>query len=289
MKVLVLGNSRTPEMRPAISCIEQHAAEGVLEQVESIDEAVRLAFRRHWFPDLGIVCQHWPDEFSRSDAERLLSLLPVTRWVCCFGAWCESDGRNRDIWPLSVRVPARCAAPRIRRELAVLADERSALPLTAARDEVFEFDCLDPLPEQQESQKEKGNGRSVLVKSPDFALRESISCLLSAAGYWIPADSKDAASDPASTIRNPQSAIRNLDAVVWDVDPWSDLVLLQLRDFSMQNPGAAIIALAGFAHAEDVQAARSCGADAIVTKLAAPLELVPSLAAAISQKRTSVA
>jgi hypothetical protein len=260
--VLVLGNSRTPEMRPILCCLEQHAPGSAIEHAETIEHALGLTIDRHWFPDLGVVCQHWPDEFARSGVERLLSLLPVTRWVCCFGAWCESDGRNRDIWPLSVRVAARCAGDRIRRELAVLAGEQSALPLTAARDEIFEFDC--PLPYEPFLEG------PVLVKSPDGALRRSISSLL-------------------TTIRNPKSKIQNPIAVVWDVDPCSEAVLSQLRNFSSQNRDVAVVALSGFAHPEDVQALRCCGADAVLTKLTAPAELPRALASAISLKRTAVA
>ena len=85
-----------------------------------------------WFPDLVIVCQHWPDEFSEHEIHRLLARYPLARVICCYGPWCRSDGRRRDLWPFAVRVPVEEAAGRIRREREVLAGRRQPLPLTAS-------------------------------------------------------------------------------------------------------------------------------------------------------------
>ncbi len=279
MKVLVLGNSQTSEMRPIVACIRRHAAAGAVECVQRIDHAVGLANHRHWFPDLGVVCQHFPDEFSRANVERLLSLLPVTRWVCCFGAWCESDGRNRDMWPLAVRISARCAGSRIRRELDVLAGEQAALPLTAARDEIFEFDCpggekgdrsnlcVAPCgPSRQIGPVPFFNPpRSIAVMTADSELRRWVGDLLRAAGHRILTATDDDVTP---------------DAVVWDVDPWSDLVAGQLREFSAQNPKGTIVALAAFAHPEDVESLKACGVDTVLTKLTTHNDLLESLRSA---------
>ncbi len=69
----------------------------------------------------------------------MIGLYPLARLVCCYGPWCASDGRTRDIWPLAVRVPVDAAAERIRRELEVLSGRRQPLPLTASRDEDLSF------------------------------------------------------------------------------------------------------------------------------------------------------
>ena len=69
---------------------------------------------------------------------------PLTLWVCCYGAWCDSDGRTRSIWPISVRVPVSEAERRLNRVWQVLTEQRGEpLPLTASRDEAFEFDHCD--------------------------------------------------------------------------------------------------------------------------------------------------
>lgn len=92
-------------------------------------------------PDFVIVCQSWPDEFSASEVSAALGCWPLALWVCCYGAWCSSDGRTRSIWPISVRVPIEEAEQRLNHVWQVLTEHRGEpLPLTASRDEAFEFD-----------------------------------------------------------------------------------------------------------------------------------------------------
>lgn len=96
-------------------------------------------------PDLVIICHSWPDEFSSAEVTQVLGRWPLALWVCCYGAWCASDGRTRSIWPISVRVPVVEAENRLNHVWRVLTEQRGEpLPLTASRDEAFEFDhCVD--------------------------------------------------------------------------------------------------------------------------------------------------
>lgn len=96
-------------------------------------------------PDLVIVCQSWPDEFPAREVTTALGRWPLALWVCCYGAWCASDGRTRSIWPISVRAPVDEAENRLNHVWRVLTEQRGEpLPLTASRDEAFEFDhCVD--------------------------------------------------------------------------------------------------------------------------------------------------
>lgn len=92
-------------------------------------------------PDLVIVCQSWPDEFSAEEVSAALGRWPLALWICCYGAWCDSDGRTRTIWPISLRVPVCDAASRLSHVWQVLTEQRGdPLPLTASRDEAFAFD-----------------------------------------------------------------------------------------------------------------------------------------------------
>jgi hypothetical protein len=143
--LLVIGDFFSPAMQPVRLCVErlvENACDarfraGVPETAVSLGATLD---GEPWYPDLVVVCQHWPDEFTERDVRRLLTLSPLARLSCCYGPWCQSDGRSRDIWPLATRVPVESAAGRIARELEVLAGLRRPLPLTASRDEVFLFD-----------------------------------------------------------------------------------------------------------------------------------------------------
>jgi hypothetical protein len=110
--------------------------------------------------DLIVVCQHWPDEFCRADVAWLLTAFPTARLVCCYGAWCASDGRTRDTWPIAVRVPIEAFSDRLQHELQVIAGEAGPLPPTAARDEVFAFDHASGGRQNEDAARGSGQLRS---------------------------------------------------------------------------------------------------------------------------------
>jgi hypothetical protein len=252
LHILVLGDSTTAEMRPITETLPQSAAGSAIEMqiIPDLDAALRFAIDRNWQPDLTIVCQSWPDEFTPSAVSRLLAAFPLARLVCCFGVWCESDGRNRTIWPLSVRIPARCAQTRIHNELAVLTGVRAALPLTAARDEIFEFD------RNAESELPPAAPMPIRIHSPDRELRAWLQAMLRGHGYRTAASTETPA------------------AVVWDVDPWNSETEAALLAAGGTLP---IVALMGFARSEDVAALADCGVAAVIAKLAPQADLLRAL------------
>jgi hypothetical protein len=141
-KLLVIGDFFSPTMQPVRRCVEYLVEAGADARfVPTVPQNMVESGGDGSFPDLVVVCQHWPDEYTDRDVRRLIGLFPLARVSCCYGPWCASDGRSRDIWPLSLRVPVELAPERIRRELDVLAGRRRPLPLTASRDEVFLFDA----------------------------------------------------------------------------------------------------------------------------------------------------
>ena len=134
-------NSTTTRTHIAGIPVEELARQrGDVRIATSVAEAIAKCAADRWHADLIVVCQHWPDEYASGDVRELLRAFPLARLVCCYGPWCASDGRTRDVWPLAVRVPAVDAERRIDLELEVLAGDRWPLPLTASRDEIFAFD-----------------------------------------------------------------------------------------------------------------------------------------------------
>jgi hypothetical protein len=139
--LLVVGDLFSRDM----SCVERRVEElarqdGDVRTAGGVAEAIETCAADTWHADLVVVCQHWPDEYTAAEVRSLLAAFPLARLVCCYGSWCSSDGRTRDVWPLAVRVPAEWAARRIDLELEVLAGTRWPLPLTASRDEIVLFD-----------------------------------------------------------------------------------------------------------------------------------------------------
>ncbi len=139
--VLVIGRAFSPEMAGVERRVEELARDAADVRIAAtVADALAKSAADGWHADLVIVCQHWPDEYTAAEVRAVLRAFPLARLVCCYGSWCSSDGRTRDVWPLAVRVPAEWAARRIALELEVLAGTRWPLPLTASRDEIFLFD-----------------------------------------------------------------------------------------------------------------------------------------------------
>ncbi|HUG90751.1 MAG TPA: hypothetical protein VML55_07960 [Planctomycetaceae bacterium] len=143
-RVLILGQGAEPDVEPIDRAVEAADADAEIRRAGTLAEAVRLASEGAWHADLVVVCQLWSREYSEREVRALLRALPLARIVCCYGPWCESDGRSGSPWPLAARVPVREAAARIRREIDVLDGRCPPLPLTASRDEIFAFDQHTP-------------------------------------------------------------------------------------------------------------------------------------------------
>ena len=261
-KILILGRTQATEMQAVVASVRNHVSQKQIQYFSDIETASRFSSERNWYPDLVVVCQNWPDEFPEADVLQLLSLFPLARWVCCFGVWCESDGRNRDIWPAATRTPARNAEARIRRELAVLQGTHPVLPLTASRDETYEFDSAVPFP--------KTTCFRVRVDSPDFQYRRTLEEMLRAAGHHV--------------IRQPNDDTPEV--LLWDADPWSEDLAIEIRDFHARHPDVAVVAFMTFAHPEMIAAIKACGAVCVVPKLTSHVTLLEELEDALSGSDT---
>ncbi|RPI86915.1 MAG: hypothetical protein EHM42_05600, partial [Planctomycetaceae bacterium] len=221
--VLVLGDLGCPDLLPVISWLRGKIIHGRLREAHRVADAIRLYPPGSSPPDLIVACQSWPDEFSAADVHALIAWQPLAQLVCCFGPWCDSDGRTRDAWPLAVRVPANesvriledavrtspAAAPsspdgRDRWPRSPLANRR--LPLTASRNELFA--SRFPAAETHVAwARQTLLGQTVDVESPDRAWREMMSRFLRRCG------ANSNGRDNVRSLQRPQPAL------VWDADP----------------------------------------------------------------------
>ena len=245
-RILITGNFIAGEMQQVIRDALDLFRDGDVRLMASLSDLSQEAGAA-WSPGIVVVCQTCPDAFPAADVHDLLGRFPVARWVCCFGAWCESDGRNRNAWPIGVRVPARLARSRLEKERQVLEGRRSTLPLTAGRDEAFEFDYATT---GESPTASHCRGLSVCVLSADRELCRAFLDRLCDFGC-LPADS------PATA-----------DAILFDVDPWSDSVLARVRELRSANSDAGILALTGLETPQDHALLTAAGADAALAKIA---------------------
>ncbi len=87
-------------------------------------------------PDLIVVIQETPDQFSNHDVQQLLGTWPLARLIVCYGPWCNGDGRTRDAWPPATRVAHTSIATRLACERSFSVGLGDGLPWTAGRDEI---------------------------------------------------------------------------------------------------------------------------------------------------------
>jgi len=251
-QLLLVGNLQQGESQQIADHLFEAFPAECIRTAATIERACRRIAEGEWLPDLIVVFQDWPEQFPRSAIERLIAAAPLARLVCCYGPWCDSDGRTRDFWPLAVRVPISVAQRRIERELALLRGESTCLlPMTAGRDEIFGFDNDAALPRT-------GKSREIVVRSPDRAFRNCLEEALRLAGHRVLPDEAD----------HPPAHI-----VLWDIDPWDETSAAALAEYQQSQPEAAILALAGFPREHLTGELRSMGVRAVIPKLA-PFDLL---------------
>lgn len=271
VRVLVLGDDSSPEMRPIHDAVRHVVPVERLRFTRDVAATISpVAPRDEWFPDLIVVCQNWPDEFSAADLRDLLTTFPLSRLVCCYSPWCESDGRSQNVWPTGSRIPVSQAPRRIQRECNSLRSGRTGdlLPLTASRDEVFEFEYAVPTPRRMT----KPN-LAVVVDSPDSSLRRMLTAACGTPEWQIDPD---------------REAGRNR-LLLWDADPWSPTrrqSLIHLRD---RSPATLVVVIAGLPSADLVDEILAAGADFVVSKLAPLEQLIAAIDELVAERQHAAA
>jgi hypothetical protein len=267
--VLLLGDPALDEFREAIETIRQQVPGEHVRAATGAEDLAALVGAGGWHPDLIVVLQSWPDQFSENDIHKLLAICPLARIVCCFGSWCDSDGRTRSIWPLAVRIPIVAARRRLIRELALLENHDGSsvpLPLTASRSEIFENDYTAPA----DSALEKPPAGAVSVFSPDWPFRQMLEAAARDWGYRLHEASRGAAPE----------------VILFDADPWDAQRMITLRTIRENHPQARLVACVGFPRPDLDAALREKGADDMWFKLS-PLADLKFVMAGLGHRRES--
>lgn len=253
LAVLLLGNTSTPDLATVGQTVRLLAGPDCLRTAVSVAD-LELQLTDGWAPDVVVVAQNAPDEFSSSEIQRLLGRFPLAKWYCFYGPWCDSDGRNRDLWPLAFRIPASSTSATLRRELANLAS-RKPLPWTASRSEIFEEFASETLPGGLHSLR-------VSVSSPDRAWYDLWLCALRQAGCHILSADE----------------LARAQVLLWDADPWDEVRAGQLASLHRKMPHTKLLAALGYYRADIADELKDHGATAVVSKLSSICEILKALA-----------
>ena len=244
-RILIVNNDNVAEMRMVVDVVKGLTTTGELEQVKNIPDALQFCSTKNWSPDLIILCQNWSHEFSEAEIHQLLTTLPLARLVCCYGYWCESDGRNYDLLPPGSRVQARLAKERIQYEWDVLKGIAVPVPLTARRDEIFHQQSKHELPEVT-------SHPTVSIFSPDRELKIYWQELLTTTGWNVLV--------PNTTSSRPQ-------LLLYDLDPWSSALAKNVDALHEEHSDIPIVGMMNACRPEDYKEAISQGVTEILPKL----------------------
>jgi hypothetical protein len=149
LSILLLGNTDRPEFQDARLHLETW---GAVHAFAEVPAALAALAAGTIVPDVLVVAQIFPGQFSHSVLDRLRRLAPLARVIGLLGSWCEGEMRTGSPWPGAVRTYWHQWAIRCDRELLRLARGGScawALPPTATEEERLLADMGEDWPPRQ--------------------------------------------------------------------------------------------------------------------------------------------
>ena len=237
-QLVLIGDVKRREFRTLSQWLCSQAQ--LISEFFGIEPALQHKDDRLASADLTIVMQSWSDQFSNSEVNHLIGRTLFSRLLCVYSPACESDGRNRSVWPDAVRVPLRLAQSVIEQELNNVDRDLEALPPTSAGDEIFAhrlgtIDDWSPLPQLQSM-----NGAII---SPDRALRRMVTQATRELGLKS-LEMPLIAVSPKRRIRPQETSRGPVHIVIHDLDPWGPLVEASLNATRQMFPSAVVLGLA---------------------------------------------
>ncbi len=145
LHALLVGDVDRTEFREAVAELRRMSE---VVTARDMDGALAILERSDLEPDLIVVAQAVPGQFSAEAIDRLRGHAPLARVIGLLGSWCEGEVRTGKPWPAATRVYWHQWRPRCRRELRRLAAGHSSswsLPVTASEEEQFLAVVEEPL------------------------------------------------------------------------------------------------------------------------------------------------
>lgn len=253
-RAAVVGSSRCSVWREIRPRIERELATWEVREFPKLTDLIDAVETNGFFADLVIVCQSWRDEYATEEVKAGLASLPVARWICIVGPWCESEGRHGSRWPLAIRVPFYSWPTRFANEIAVVQGQLPALAITAAREEAFAFDRQAPLP--------KCMGHlTALILGPDREWNTWMQDLCRTGGL-------DCIQDNSGT---------SPDLLILDLDPVTESTPAKIQSLRAQYPQSQSVGCLGLINPEDREEFQNVGVAVILSKLTPAAELLSAI------------
>ncbi|HAP08625.1 MAG TPA: hypothetical protein DCR20_12425 [Planctomycetaceae bacterium] len=188
--VVVIGQ-QSPVFSGLRQWLKDALPRGPAGNFRTIAEALESSLLAAQPPDLTIVLREYSDQYAPQDVSRLIGRVLFSRLLCCSTAWCVSDGRTHDVWPIACRTELQTAEARIMHELQGFLQQQSPVSPIAAAEEVFTVHATAA--EYSAMAVRKGQSRAVraFVMSSDLALRSTLQAVLQTAGVQAESGNHD--------------------------------------------------------------------------------------------------
>ncbi len=299
IQILVIGDIHRTEFRESASCLKRS---GVVEIAADVETARAALTQGRIAPEVIVVAQSFPGQFSHEAIDRLRRAAPLARILGLMGSWCEGEMRSGRPWPATARLywhqwPARC-----RRQFRCLAVGKRcsfALPVTATEEERLLADAVSPLhlgEGRGESAKAKGGGRKVeggknvpeprtpnpeprtpnlrlppssnpqsLIPSP-FGGLAVVRCRSFETWDWLGAACRRHGLSAVWQRDGVVARVEGATAAIFDYADLNDDELDDLRRLAAAIHPAPVVALMSFPRIEDHRRALAAGAAAVLSK-----------------------
>jgi CheY-like chemotaxis protein len=243
---LLVGSADRSEFRDAQAVLDEF---GVLVPARDIDSAVAVLADGQLVPDVIVVAQAYPGQFSPEALDRLRRLVPFARVLALLGSWCEGEMRTGDPWPAAIRIYWHQWLPRAHQELARLREGACstwALPITASEEERLLLLADEPF------QPRDG---LIAIFTPQFDMHDWLAAACARRGY-----------DTAWMRPSRPRRVENVRAAIFDGNDCRGKELQWLRDAAAMLSPIPTIALLDFPRVDDCRRALAAGARAVLSK-----------------------
>ena len=242
-RVLITGDLEHREFSDAVRWLENHTH---LIKQKCIDTALDQLSRMDTAPDVIVVAQSRPGQFSSSKIEHLHAASPLSRIVALLGSWCEGEMRTGRPWPGVTRVYWHQWPQRGARELSAGTMRSWSMPRTTS-----DAECVLRLSNQRESVQ----SGLILIDAQTTSNFDYLADICRSVGWTCrrlePSDYRSA---------------KNAHCVIWNRGVNEQRLSSQLRDLVRKSHPAPVLALLDFPRREDQQMAISAGAKSVISK-----------------------
>lgn len=246
LTLLLVGDTSRAEFREACASLERM---GRVEASATIEVAGQRLADGQLAPDVIVIAQSFPGQFSAEDIDRLRRRAPLARVLGLLGSWCEGETRTGKPWPAAIRVYWHQWLPRAEQELGQLAAGCSSswsLPLTASEEERFLALAEQPVARRA--------GR-VAIAAAQWETCDWLAGVCRYRGYTT------------TWLRPPYEHVEDeVDVAIFDTTECQGEELNDLRRLVAQLQPAPVVALLDFPRVEDRDRVLAAGAVAMLSK-----------------------